>query len=132
MEQQMGNKDGEIIGLCDERKSMPMQSISATAVSAVVHKIIDRITHASLPPDLKKIYCERLSGLEQDENIIRILFSGDYNITPMDVKYILCFHIDMAPSHISQTFSVEVASVYTVRYRIRKKFRDNPAFQFLM
>ena len=48
------------------------------------------------------------------------------------MKYILCFYIDMMVRDISLTFNVEVASIYTVRYRIRKKFKDNLAFQFLM
>ena len=50
----------------------------------------------------------------------------------MDIKYILCFYLDFEARDIATIFSVEPASVYTVRYRLRKKFRDNPSFQFLM
>jgi hypothetical protein len=38
----------------------------------------------------------------------------------------------MEVKHIAAMFNVEPASVYTVRYRMRKKFRQSPAFRFLM
>ena len=90
------------------------------------------ILHAPLEPDLKENYCGKLFGLASDEGLIMIFLSCDCKITPMDMKYILCFYIDMMVRDISLTFNVEVASIYTVRCRIRKKFKDNLAFQFLM
>ena len=121
-----------VVQLCDGQKSVSTRSMSRTVIAAMANKIIDMILHAPLEPDLKENYCTKLSGLASDEGLIMIFLSCDCKITPMDMKYILCFYIDMMVRDISLTFNVEVASIYTVRYRIRKKFKDNLAFQFLM
>lgn len=45
----------------------------------------------------------------------------------VDKRYLLCFLAGLRPQEIAALFHVEPASVYTVRYRLRKKFpKDYP------
>lgn len=132
MGQEPISKTGKITQLLDSPKNLEAQNMSRTIISTMANKIIEMIAHAPLASDLKILYNKKLSLLSADEALIQIFLSSDCKVTPTDIKYILCFYIDMIVRDISLTLSVEVASVYTVRYRIRKKFKDNIAFQFLM
>jgi DNA-binding CsgD family transcriptional regulator len=40
----------------------------------------------------------------------------------MDKRYLLCFAAGLSAEQVSVLFSISPASVYTVRYRIRKKY----------
>ena len=53
---------------------------------------------------------------------------GDANgLSMMDKRYLMCFAAGLSAEEVAQLFLVEPASVYTVRYRIRKKFpKDRP------
>ena len=57
-----------------------------------------------------------------DLNHIQSLFSHAKKLTTMDKRYILCFAAGMTVENIADLMSLEPASVYTVRYRLRKKF----------
>jgi len=48
------------------------------------------------------------------------------------MKYIICFAIEMEVQDMSLLFNVEPASIYTVRYRIKKKFGDGGGVRFLI
>jgi predicted transcriptional regulator len=45
-------------------------------------------------------------------------------LSVVDQKYILCFLNGEDVKTIARRFNVEPASVYTVRYRMKKKFPD--------
>ena len=53
---------------------------------------------------------------------IQALLEHGKKITTMDKRYILCFAAGMTVEEIADFMSLEPASVYTVRYRLRKKF----------
>ena len=116
----------------DGRQNLSSRNLCRSVITATVNKITEMIFHAPLEVELKELYCKKLSALASDESLLMIYLSCNSKVTPMDLKYLLCFYIDMSVKDISLTFNVEVASIYTVRYRIRKKFKDNLAFQFLM
>lgn len=96
-----------------------------------VEKMKSVVTAARLDPAVRDEYIQKLSIL----NLVafeRQFATSISRMTQMDIKYILCFYLEFEARDIATIFSVEPASVYTVRYRLRKKFRDNPSFQFLM
>lgn len=55
------------------------------------------------------------------ENLAQLCAQGS-RLTNMDKRYILCFSAGMSVGEIADLFHIEPASVYTVRYRLRKKF----------
>ena len=59
---------------------------------------------------------------ELDLGHIQVLLSHGKKVTTMDKRYILCFAAGMTVEEIADFMSLEPASVYTVRYRLRKKF----------
>ena len=59
---------------------------------------------------------------ELDLGHVQVLLSHGKKITTMDKRYILCFAAGMTVEEIADFMSLEPASVYTVRYRLRKKF----------
>ena len=64
-----------------------------------------------------------VAGLhELDLGHIQVLLSHGKKITTMDKRYILCFAAGMSVEEIADFMCLEPASVYTVRYRLRKKF----------
>ena len=48
----------------------------------------------------------------------------------MDKRYILCFAAGMSVEDVADLFHIEPASVYTVRYRLRKKFPADSMFPY--
>ena len=65
-----------------------------------------------------------------DLNHIQALLNNAKKITTMDKRYILCFAAGMTVEHIADLMSLEPASVYTVRYRLRKKFSSDYPFPY--
>ena len=63
-------------------------------------------------------------------NHIQSLLSHAKKITTMDKRYILCFAAGMTVEEIADFMSLESASVYTVRYRLRKKFSIEYPFPY--
>lgn len=59
------------------------------------------------------------------ENIEVTFANAQEKLSTMDKKYILCFMSGMDVPTIAQLFNVTPPSVYTVRYRIRKKYPKN-------
>ena len=61
---------------------------------------------------------------------IQVLLSHGTKITTMDKRYILCFAAGMTVEQIADFMCLEPASVYTVRYRLRKKFGSEYPFPY--
>lgn len=51
-----------------------------------------------------------------------IVESAPKQLSAIDKKYIICFMAGLNAEEIARLFNIETESVYTVRYRIRKKF----------
>jgi tetratricopeptide (TPR) repeat protein len=65
-----------------------------------------------------------------DLSHIQVLLSHGKKITTMDKRYILCFAAGMTVEEIADFMSLEAASIYTVRYRLRKKFPSDHPFLY--
>ena len=61
---------------------------------------------------------------------LQALISHGKKITVMDKRYILCFAAGMSVEDIADFMSLEPASVYTVRYRLKKKFPAEYPFPY--
>jgi len=48
------------------------------------------------------------------------------------MKYIVCFVAAVDVKAISLLFNIEPASVYTARYRIKKKFAKDDTFRIIL
>lgn len=109
--------------------------VNAQQISHLFEKGLEKmktiVTEAQIEESIRNEYLKRLSATNPN-NLEQQFATSLPAMTPMDVKYILCFYLEFEARDIATIFNVEPASVYTVRYRLRKKFRDNPAFQFLM
>ena len=99
-------------GIHQLMKRYPVKNIVDTIALMVSKSLIDK--------DNKKAYLERLSKLDFQmfENTFK---TSKAKITDVDRKYIICFAANIDPKDISLLFNVEPTSVYTVRYRIKKK-----------
>ena len=61
---------------------------------------------------------------------VQALISHGRKLTTMDKRYILCFAAGMTVEDIADFMSLEPASVYTVRYRLKKKFSSEYLFPY--
>ena len=103
------------------------QGLERYRVQNTIESIARMISDSMDDPGRKKIYLDRLSRL--DGKVFDSLHQdADTKITAMDMKYLVCFAVDMDVKDIGLVFNVDPASVRTVRYRIRKKLRSNPGF----
>lgn len=73
-----------------------------------------------LEPPIKADYYKRIEELDP-QAIETIQQCAKSRLSPMDIKYMVCFMVGIEVAHVALIFSVEPASVHTVRYRIRKK-----------
>ena len=59
-----------------------------------------------------------------------IVSHAEKPLTLVDKRYMLCFIAGLKPAEIATLFNVEPASIYTVRYRIKKKFPNGYPLPF--
>ncbi len=104
----------------------------SSIIAMLVGKLTSDIATAILDDNLKVFFLDKLSVVAADPHFINLVDSISDCISSTDLKYILCFYIQMSPHEIATVFNVDTHSVYTARYRIRKKLRDiNGAALFL-
>ena len=97
----------------------------------VIDNIAQVISASNIEKDDKKAYLERL--MKVDTKLLEMAYQASMvKITGKEMKYIICFVADIDVKDISLLFNVEPASVYTVRYRIRKKFAKNDTFRVIL
>lgn len=100
-------------------------------VASGLRKVTEILEHTMMGASDKQNYLDKIHAVDVGE-LEKLFLPVSGKMTAMDMKYTLCFYINMDAKDIGTMFCVEPASVYTVRYRIRKKFKDQPAFRFLM
>jgi hypothetical protein len=93
--------------------------------------LVDELV-AQLENGARREYVERtvVQLRELDLGHIQVMLSRGNKITTMDKRYILCFAAGMTVDEIADFMSLEPASVYTVRYRLRKKFSSDYPFSY--
>lgn len=93
---------------------------SSLVTNVVVNMLKDYVQVSILPQEVKEKYIHGFDQLNIDE-LNAFLGNTSAKITTMDLKYICCFYIQMETRDIATLFHIEVSSVNTVRYRLRKK-----------
>jgi len=97
----------------------------------MIEKLKDWISESCMEKTKKSAYIQQLYDLDID--MLEIGYhTANEKISNMDMKYIICFAIDMEVKDMSLLFNVEPASIRSVRYRIKKKFGEKNTFRFLM
>ncbi len=119
----------ETVAVVDLRQPEPPHP--RTSVADTVAKIARLVASSTIDAGAKDTYIESLSHLDGAllENAYR---NSEARLTPLDMKYIICFNAGMGVDDIATLFNIEHASVNTVRYRIRKKFAQNDPFRTII
>ena len=93
--------------------------------------LVDELV-AQLERGARRDYVERTVVQLRDLDLghIQVMLSHGKKITTMDKRYILCFAAGMTVEEVADFMSLEPASVYTVRYRLRKKFGSDYPFLY--
>ena len=91
-----------------------------TALQLLADNLIKQLQQLPASCAYKMHSIARLQTLDI-ENIAHLCAQGN-RLTNMDKRYILCFAAGMSVEDVADLFHIEPASVYTVRYRLRKKF----------
>ncbi len=100
--------------------------------AAVIGKMLSIISASSaIDGKQKEEYTAQLRQLD-DTRLDADFSEISPQMTQMDLKYAICFYIGMEVRDIAAIFNVEPASVYTVRYRMRKKYGGAVAMRFMM
>ncbi|MGM9811020.1 MAG: hypothetical protein ACI30J_09175 [Paludibacteraceae bacterium] len=99
-----------------------------TALQLLADNLIKQLQQLPASCAYKTHSIARLQTLDI-ENIAHLCAQGN-RLTNMDKRYILCFAAGMSVEDVADLFHIEPASVYTVRYRLRKKFPANSMFPY--
>jgi hypothetical protein len=100
-------------------------------VEVVVGKITQLIADAVIERETKKGYLDRLANI--DKQWLRSAYqTSNGKLSNMDMKYLICFLAEIDENDISLIFNVNPASIYTVRYRIKKRFAKDDAFRMVL
>ena len=100
----------------DATKAAPTDAFRELLIDNLIQQL--RALPAETP--YKEPTIQRLKSL--DTKRLSNLFTQGRQLTNMDKRYLLCFAAGMTVEQIAHLFHIEPASVYTVRYRLRKKF----------
>ena len=109
---------------------MDIINIKQIALQIIIKNLVELISDAGLEKSRKDVYIKKISNMNI-EIWEQACLTTEKKISSMDMKYIICFSIEMNAKDISILFNVEPASVRTARYRIRKKLENKDTFGFL-
>ena len=114
----------------DELKRIKQQ-LEQKPTKTMISKLTEWLSKSVMEKGKREKYIQQLADLDIDM-LEQGYLSADEKISNMEMKYIICFSIDMDVKDISLLFNVEPSSIRTVRYRIKKKFGKKNTFKFLM
>jgi len=106
------------------------QRLEQKHAKSMIKKLTEWLSQSVLDKSKIKIYIQQLSELDVD-TLEQGFLTAEEKISGMDMKYIICFAIEMDVKDMGLLFNVEPASIRTMRYRIKKKFRGKNGFTFL-
>ncbi|MCL2510598.1 MAG: hypothetical protein FWF09_00950 [Bacteroidales bacterium] len=107
------------------------QQLEQKLTKTLIGKLSELISKSVIEKSKKDLYLHQLSELDVDV-LEQGYLSAEEKISTMDMKYIVCFAIEMDVKDMSLLFNVEPGSIRTVRYRIKKKFGEKNTFRFLI
>jgi len=114
-----------------ERVQNMQQQLEQNPVENAIGRIVEMISASFIDKDNKKAYNERLQKI--DTKLLEHAYqTSKVKITNMDMKYIICFLADIDVKDISLLFNIDLASVRTVRYRIKKKFSQENVIRVIL
>ncbi|MDL2254650.1 hypothetical protein LJB78_00010 [Bacteroidales bacterium OttesenSCG-928-J16] len=97
----------------------------------MVHKVAQSISRSFIENERKNAYIANL--MTMNTSVLEQVYAlTEKKITNLDMRYLICFVIDMEVKDISLLFNMEPASVRTARYRLRKKFGDDSQLKLLI
>lgn len=99
------------------------EKIKKSHCQMIVEQLKESIAHSIISHSGKNIYFERLDLFKTAEFEKQVILVKD-KLTNIDIKYIICFLIEMDIKDVSLLFNVEVSSIYNVRSRLRRKIKD--------
>ncbi len=102
-----------------------------TPIQIMIQNLIERISGSLIKKDKKDRYIRQLLNLDF-EILEQGCLTADEKISNLDIKYIICFSVEMDIKDVSLLFNIEPSSVRTARYRIRKKIGGKNTFKFLI
>ncbi len=95
----------------------------------VIFNLKNRIGHLPINESNKEKHIKTLDNF--DSGILNnIIYSAENKLSTLNVQYIVCFLINMNTKDIGMLFNIQQASIYSVRYRIKKKFPANMPLPF--
>jgi len=107
------------------------QRLEQNPIKAVIAKLTEWITHSAIEKTKKTAYIQQLSELDL-EMLEKGYLAAHEKLTNLDMKYIICFAMDMDVKDMSLLFNIESNSIYIIRYRIKRKLGNDNSFNFLM
>ena len=116
----------------DTTNASPISLSNTPSEKASLKLLADNlIKHIQMQPETcsyKTHSIYRLQALDWDN--LSLLCAKGNRLTNMDKRYILCIAAGMSVEEVADLFHIEPASVYTVRYRLRKKFPTDSLFPY--
>ena len=106
-----------------------MQHTQNVYIETQIEHLRMRITLSSFDAKLKEDLLCRL-GLLQHNLVEHLCGTSTRQLTNTNLRYILCFLINMEVRDIAALFSVDASTVYSVRYRLRKLFKHDGVLPF--
>lgn len=100
--------------------------LTAYSIWIIVKKLCAAIMdkETGICEERKIMYLNRLVSHEMKGSYVKALLQCYNGLTHTDIRYLLCFAIEMEYSDIQILFHIEKKTVYSVRYRIRKKLKN--------
>lgn len=80
-------------------------------------------SEASISDERKVKYLHRLASYQIKGEEGKAILQCYHVLTHTDIRYLLCFAIGMEYGDIQTLFHIERKTIYSVRYRIRKKLK---------
>jgi len=115
----------------EQTRTRMKQQMEQKPTKAMIGKLTEWISKSIMERAKKNVYIQKLSELDVDM-LEQGYLTADEKISNMDMKYLICFAIDMEVEDMTLIFNVQPTSIHTVRYRIKKKFKGKNTFKFLM
>ena len=123
--------DKQKVQLYDEELTRIKQQLEQKPTKTMIGKLTELISNSYMEKTRKTSYIQKLTELDIDMMELGYNTANE-KISNMDMKYIICFAIDMDVKDMGGIFNVEPATIRSVRYRIKKKFSSKNTFRFLM
>lgn len=103
------------------------KNMVGNGIQVIIDRLRIAVSTSHLTEEQKQLYGEKL-GAVSVESLTALFATAREPLTAIDKKYILCFVAGIPIQGIADLFNIETSSVYTVRYRIRKKFDTGTMF----